>query len=141
MRVRTRGTGNPNGATDACLAFGSGETEDYVVTIAPAVGCTGTPNAGTAVASSTLVCAGSPFNLGLSGSSIASGLTYQWQSSPNNIAWTAIPGATTAATTRTISASTYFRCIVACGTNTAASVSVQVIYRLLLQVSSADRIR
>jgi hypothetical protein len=126
MRVRTRGTGNPNGATDACLAFGSGETEDYVVTIAPAVGCTGTPNAGTAVASSTLVCAGSPFNLGLSGSSIASGLTYQWQSSPNNIAWTAITGATTAATTRTISASTYFRCIVACGTNTAASVSVQV---------------
>lgn len=126
FRVRTRGTGNPNGASDACVAFGSGETEDYVITITPAVGCTGTPNAGTAVASSTLVCAGSPFNLGLSGSTIASGLTYQWQSSPNNITWTAIPGATTAATTRTISASTYFRCIVACSTNTAASVSVQV---------------
>lgn len=126
LRVRSRLTGNQNGPADACLSFGSGEAEDYVVTIAPAVSCTGTPNAGTAVASSTLVCSASPFNLGLMGATIASGLTYQWQSSPNNTVWTAIAGATTAATSQTISSTTYYRCIVACGTNTAASVSVQV---------------
>ena len=33
MRVRSRLATNPNAATDACTAFGSGETEDYLVTI------------------------------------------------------------------------------------------------------------
>lgn len=33
MRIRSRGTGNPNGATDACEDFFSGETEDYEVLI------------------------------------------------------------------------------------------------------------
>jgi len=39
MRVRSRLTGNQNGAADACLLFGSGETEDYTVTIGPAPAC------------------------------------------------------------------------------------------------------
>ncbi|MFM2224063.1 MAG: hypothetical protein RJA07_265 [Bacteroidota bacterium] len=34
MRVRSRSVGNINGAVDACTTFGSGETEDYVITIA-----------------------------------------------------------------------------------------------------------
>lgn len=33
MRVRSRLSGNPNGAGDACLAMGSGETEDYYITL------------------------------------------------------------------------------------------------------------
>ena len=33
MRVRTRGNGNVNGAGDACLAMGSGETEEYAINI------------------------------------------------------------------------------------------------------------
>ena len=33
MRVRSRLNGNQNGAPDACLVFGSGEGEDYLVTI------------------------------------------------------------------------------------------------------------
>ncbi len=33
MRIRTRNTGNANGATDACTAFFSGEAEDYTITI------------------------------------------------------------------------------------------------------------
>jgi len=37
MRVRTRLTGNQNGASDACLAMGSGETEDYRLSIDPVV--------------------------------------------------------------------------------------------------------
>ncbi|HNB82391.1 MAG TPA: GEVED domain-containing protein, partial [Chitinophagaceae bacterium] len=36
MRVRSRLTGNQNGAPDACLAMGSGETEDYVINVIPA---------------------------------------------------------------------------------------------------------
>ncbi len=36
MRVRTRFAANPNAATDACTSFGSGETEDYIITLLPA---------------------------------------------------------------------------------------------------------
>ncbi|MCF8422828.1 MAG: T9SS type A sorting domain-containing protein [Bacteroidia bacterium] len=33
MRVRTRLSGNQNGASDACLSFGSGEAEDYTINL------------------------------------------------------------------------------------------------------------
>jgi len=33
MRIRSRGTGNPNGAADACIDFFSGESEDYEILI------------------------------------------------------------------------------------------------------------
>jgi GEVED domain/Secretion system C-terminal sorting domain len=33
MRIRTRGAGNPNGGGDACTLFGSGEGEDYDITV------------------------------------------------------------------------------------------------------------
>jgi hypothetical protein len=36
MRIRSRGTGSPNTATDACTQFFSGECEDYLVTIVDA---------------------------------------------------------------------------------------------------------
>jgi hypothetical protein len=36
MRVRSRISGNQNGSGDACLAMGSGETEDYIINVLPA---------------------------------------------------------------------------------------------------------
>ncbi|GAA4356223.1 hypothetical protein GCM10023185_19810 [Hymenobacter saemangeumensis] len=39
LRVRSRLSGNPNAAGDACLTMGSGETEDYIVTIGGAPAC------------------------------------------------------------------------------------------------------
>jgi hypothetical protein len=39
MRVRTRLVTNANGPTDACTSFGSGETEDYLVTIGAPAPC------------------------------------------------------------------------------------------------------
>jgi hypothetical protein len=33
MRVRSRGSSNFNGSTDACTSFGSGETEDYTINV------------------------------------------------------------------------------------------------------------
>lgn len=38
MRVRSRLSSNPNGASDACTLFGSGETEDYTINITNASG-------------------------------------------------------------------------------------------------------
>ena len=56
LRIRARAVGSPNGAPDACLSFGSGETEDYTVTLDPGVPCAGAPLAGTAAANDTSVC-------------------------------------------------------------------------------------
>ncbi len=39
MRVRTRGQGNVNGATDACTVMGSGTTEDFCITVGPTPAC------------------------------------------------------------------------------------------------------
>lgn len=47
MRVRSRASGSPNGDIDACTQFFSGETEDYIITIAPAPTCTTPPVGGT----------------------------------------------------------------------------------------------
>lgn len=93
----------------------------------PAAACTGVPNAGTTVTSVSGVCLNESFMLTLTGATVASGLTYQWQSSVNNTTWTNIPGATTPALTTTQAASTYYRCVVTCATGGSAnSASVQV---------------
>ncbi|GAA4352243.1 hypothetical protein GCM10023185_11690 [Hymenobacter saemangeumensis] len=39
MRVRSRASGSPNGASDACTQFFSGETKDFTVTIGPPPAC------------------------------------------------------------------------------------------------------
>ncbi|MBS1581283.1 MAG: choice-of-anchor J domain-containing protein [Bacteroidetes bacterium] len=39
MRIRARNAGNTNGSGDACSSFGSGESEDYVFTVAPPPTC------------------------------------------------------------------------------------------------------
>ncbi|MEJ7625671.1 MAG: gliding motility-associated C-terminal domain-containing protein [Ferruginibacter sp.] len=94
----------------------------------PASPCTGTPNAGTAVANPSSACLGTPFTVSLSGVTVASGLTYQWQSSPDNVTFTNIPGANSQSFTTTQSVTTFYRAIVVCtnGGGSATSTSVQV---------------
>ncbi|MBS1646597.1 MAG: T9SS type A sorting domain-containing protein [Bacteroidetes bacterium] len=88
--------------------------------------CSGMPTAGTAISTNTLLCSPANVTLSLSGSTLATGLTYQWESSPDGITWTAIPTATLATTTQSVSAATQFHCIVSCGTNSATSTPVTV---------------
>ncbi len=93
----------------------------------PPTPCSGTPNAGTAISSLTSVCTATNINLNLSGStSGVTGLTYQWFSSPDGSAWSPISSATTIATTQSVSSTTYFQCVVSCGSNTTASTPVQI---------------
>ena len=130
MRVRSRGAGNLNGANDACLNMGSGETEDYVVTIIAANPCTGTPDAGSAVASETTICPSETLGLSLNNATIASGLTFQWVSSTSASGpWTALSGATSSTLNTTISEDTYFACILTC-TNSAAIDTSSTVYVL-----------
>ncbi len=92
------------------------------------VSCTGTPTAGNAVSTLTnILCAGTPISLSLTGVTLASGLTYQWQSSTDNIVWTNITGATNAShTTIQTLPSLYYRCIVRCTSSNASSNSTSV---------------
>lgn len=76
--------------------------------------CTDPANAGSVVASVQTACSGSPFTLSLSGASIGTGITYQWQSSSDGITYTAIVGATNASYSATQSTATYYNCIVTC---------------------------
>ena len=86
--------------------------DEIVVTGATA--CSGTPAGGTALASVTSGCTSYSTNLSLSGSTSACGITYQWYSSPDNITYTSIAGATSSTYTPTVSSSTYYHCVVKC---------------------------
>ena len=76
MRIRTRGTGNTNGSTDACTNFGSGETEDYMVNIITPLATPATPlatNFGICQYGDTISMVGTA----------PSGVTYYWQTTAN----------------------------------------------------------
>jgi len=134
MRIRSRGNGNINGSGDACTNFGSGETEDYTITIASPVPCNGTPTAGTATASPASVCYNGSSVLSLTGATVASGLSYQWQSfNTTTSTWGNVGTASISPgyNTGPLTATTQYRCIVTCTngtpsatTSTAVTVSV-----------------
>ncbi len=104
-----------------------GEARDYMVNIQPLPPCTGTPSAGVATASTAVACPSYSFTLGLTGSSVASGLTYQWQSSSDSTSWSNISGATNYFYTTTESAATYFRCVITC-TSTSSSAHSALVF-------------
>ena len=121
MRVRSRGTGNPNGATDACTNFGSGETEDYTITLAAGSNCSGTPSAGTTPASFS-ICPNNNVNINAAGSTSSVGITYQWQEStsvtgPFTNVTAGSGGNTIAYTTASLTANTYYQMVVTCTTS------------------------
>ncbi|MEI6184700.1 MAG: GEVED domain-containing protein, partial [Bacteroidota bacterium] len=125
MRIRSRATGNVNTSTSACLNFGSGETEDYIINIIPGTPCTGTPTPGTAVSSQNTVCPGAPFNLSVTGIlPTTTGLTYQWQVSyDGGNTYVNITGADSLNhhVDTGITVNTCFRRSISCGGNTAYS--------------------
>jgi hypothetical protein len=122
MRLRSRGTNNQNGANDACLSMGSGDTEDYDVIVSAGSPCSGTPTAGSV---SPLVpdsiCPNIPFNLLATGFTLGTGMTYQWQSATAAAGpWNDITGATAPsyAISAGISTATYYRLKVQCNNGT-----------------------
>lgn len=125
---RAYGQGNLCGTTNTANTGDLYTRTDIVFAWTAAAVCTGVPVAGNAVADAADICKTHQANLSLTGTSIASGLTYQWQSSPNNAAWTNITGATTPGYTVTQTVSTWYRCVVTCPTGGSSnSGSVQVI--------------
>ncbi len=99
-----------------------------IYTFTPPPACTGTPTAGTVNAPSN-ACSGQNFTTSLTGAtSGVSGLTYQWQSSADNITFTNIGGATNATlTTANQTAATYYQCIVTCTNSSSSSTTPAVL--------------
>lgn len=127
MRVRVRYNTTLT-ASDACTAYTYGETEDYTINIVNAVNCAGTPGATTATSSVGTACYSTNFNLSLSSVPTDLGITYQWQSSPDNSTWANISGATSVPYARTgQTTSTYYRCVVTCTNSSQSANSTSVL--------------
>lgn len=127
MRVVLQEIADPNAIT-ACGTYGWGETEDYLINLVTPSGCSGTPPASNTLSSAPNACSGANFTLSLSNPYSLSGYTYQWQSSPDNITYTNIGGATNNTLVRNQTASTWYRCIITCsnGGATTTSTALQV---------------
>jgi hypothetical protein len=96
----------------------------------PGTGCSGTITAGLTVSSAGTICPSVPFNLSLSGNTLASGITYQWQSAPSVTGpWTNIAGATNGAFQASQTVDTWYQCVSVCTASgsTATSTPIQVL--------------
>jgi len=81
----------------------------------PGTACSGTVTAGTANASMSPVCPSVPYSLSLSGNTLASGITYQWQSATSAAGpFVDIIGATNSAYSTSQTVDTWYQCIVTC---------------------------
>jgi hypothetical protein len=141
MRIRSRGTGNQNGSTDACTGMGSGETEDYYITISPASACTGIPAPGNTVASVAAVCPNGSVTLSVQNPPFTTGITYQWETyNPATSTWVAVTGATSPSYTTTQTAATDYRALVTCtnGGGNAYSTPVTVTMNTFLSCYCAS---
>ncbi len=95
----------------------------------PSTPCAGVPNGGTATTNSASTCQGANVTLGLNGSTIASGIFYQWFQSQDNISFNPIAGATTSNYIATVAftGANYYRCIVTCSNSGQSANSVSVL--------------
>lgn len=93
----------------------------------PPVPCTGSPAPGNTLSSSNPVCSGVNFTLSLQNTNMGTGITYQWQSSPDGLTWTNIASTSQTATVSQTSV-TYYQCLVTCTASgiTTASTPVMV---------------
>jgi hypothetical protein len=114
MRVINVETGTPTSITP-CGTYTWGETEDYLINVTAAVACSGTPSPGNTVSTSPSVCSGTSFTLSMSTPPTGiSGITYQWQSSPDGITYTNIGGATNVTYSTSQTSATYYQVVVTC---------------------------
>ena len=88
--------------------------------------CVGVPTPGNTIASSPTVCLGESITLSLQNLTTGSGVTYQWQSSPDGVTYTNIGGANNAIYTVSPTAVTYYQCIVTCATGPSSATSTPV---------------
>ncbi|MCX6303730.1 MAG: GEVED domain-containing protein [Bacteroidetes bacterium] len=99
---------------------------NLTITYTGGAACSGTPAPGNTVSTLNPVCPGAAFTLSLQNPTAGSGVTYQWQTSPDGLdPWTNVGTSTPAyATTQTVA--TWYRCQVTCSGNTGTSTPLHV---------------
>ncbi|MDI9318841.1 MAG: T9SS type A sorting domain-containing protein [Phycisphaerales bacterium] len=128
---------NPNPSSPPTANYSSGLTSNIQVDYTPAVPCSGTTVGGAAVASATSLCPGKTVTLSTTGSTVGTGMTWQWDSASSATGpFYAIPGATstTYTTTPPSGTTTYYQRKTTCtatgssdsSTRVAVSVSTSV---------------
>jgi hypothetical protein len=105
----------------ACPVNINGETEDYTFVVVALSPCAGIPAPGNTLSTLPNPCATDNFTLSLQNQTTGSGVTYQWQTSPDGVSWTNA-GPNAESWTLTHAAATWYRCIVTC---TASSESTE----------------
>ncbi len=94
-------------------SFGSGLV-DFGMDLIPATPCTGQPTAGSITPANPTVCAGQSINMGLTGTTLAGNMTYDWQSAPSLAGpWTSVSN-NLSYTTPNLTNTTYYRFIIGC---------------------------
>jgi len=113
-------TGYTNTVT---VAGGTATSFVLNVTGTGAAACSGTPTPGTASMSPAGGNSSTAFTASLTGTTVAGGLTYQWQSASSGTGpWTNITGATSSSYAFSgLAASTYYQAVVTCPTYAAAT--------------------
>jgi len=110
---------------------GYAETRDYIVNLAYP-NCSGTPNPGISFIPVTNGCG--PYNsnfYSVGAVNSFTGITYNWQSSPDNIAWSDIGGASIPVYTQSVTATMYYRNRATCALGgTATTPSTLVTYNI-----------
>ncbi|HTF03161.1 MAG TPA: hypothetical protein VK826_04015, partial [Bacteroidia bacterium] len=133
-----------NCGASMCLGYVRGSTNTYniagygnvngprpelVITYTVPTPCSGMPNPGTATITSSAGCPNVSFNLGATGVSADSGITYQWQSGPTAAGpWSNIIGATTVGYTTSTSTTTFYQLVTTCGVSGLSNTSSIVSY-------------
>lgn len=88
--------------------------------------CSGTPTPGLTTATTTTICLGGSTTLGITTTPVGSGITYQWQSSPDNVTYTNIASATNSTYTATPTTATWYQCIVTCSAGPVSGTSTPI---------------
>ncbi len=108
-----------------CPSGGSSISGTALATFSPAASnCSGLPNPGVVNAPVAAGCMPS-FTTGvyLTGVTVAPGIKYNWQTSPDNVNWTTVSGATDAYYFPTVTTSTYIRDSITCTNSLLANYS------------------
>lgn len=125
LSLNNAGTAPTASSTTETTTISAKPASGQVYRFTPPVACTGTPTAGTAAATPNSACYGASVQLTLTGAtSGASGITYQWQSSPDGTTWTNITGAnTTTYTVNGLMTTMQYRAVVTCTTSSSSANS------------------
>jgi hypothetical protein len=123
-RMRIRATYNV--LPTACGNQNYSETEDYTIVVVVPPPCTGTPNPGNTLSSSLTTSPNGTVNLSLQNTTTGTGVTYVWESSPDNSTWTIFGSSSSTQTSPPITSTTWFRSTVTCSGNSGISTPIQI---------------